>query len=500
MVNTTNESNLAKGVEIPQSEIRNPQSDNPQSNNPQSNVPVSVLIVDDNPAKRTAMTAALDGMDIEIVTADSGMAALRKLLEQEFAVVLLDVNMPIMDGFETATMIRRRPRTEHMPIIFVTAERLEESARMQGYELGAVDYLLSPVLPYILRSKVAVFADLYRLRERSYRDNEDLLEKSERIARQSLMLESAARFKNEFFASLSHELRTPLNSILGFSQILKDGVMGELTSQQQKQAALIYSSGQHLLALINDSLDLSKVEAGKLALEPAEIELPSLLNNCLLMLREQAAKRRIQLALEIEPGLETLTADERKLRQVLYNLLSNAVKFTAECGRISVTARRAQRAMGKEARCAGVEIAVEDNGIGIAATDMDKLFQPFSQIDASLVHRQNGTGLGLMMVKKLVELHGGGVEVTSEVGKGSRFSFWLPLRPGEPFTQPSPQPSGRTTSHSTKPASEQVAGYPASGRGVRDSAGEGEGSPRSKAGDRGKSSPGKAKGSGKKNA
>src|SRR3989338_5054746 len=175
MVNTTNESNLAKGVEIPQSEIRNPQSDNPQSNNPQSNVPVSVLIVDDNPAKRTAMTAALDGMDIEIVTADSGMAALRKLLEQEFAVVLLDVNMPIMDGFETATMIRRRPRTEHMPIIFVTAERLEESARMQGYELGAVDYLLSPVLPYILRSKVAVFAELHRLhimlREQSIRDD-----------------------------------------------------------------------------------------------------------------------------------------------------------------------------------------------------------------------------------------------------------------------------------------------------------------------------------------
>jgi len=412
MVNTTNESNLAKGVEIPHSEIRNP-----QSSVPQSNVPASVLIVDDNPAKLAALAAALDGMDIEIVTATSGTEALRKLLAQEFAAVLLDVNMPIMDGFETATMIRSRPRTEHLPIIFVTAERLSEDARTQGYELGAVDYILSPVLPYILRAKVAVFADLYRLREQ--------------IARQNLVLGSVSRFKNEFFANLSHELRMPLNSILSFSQVLKDGVMGKLTPQQQKQAALIYSSGRQLLALINDSLDLSKVEAGKLALELAEFKLPPLLNNCLLMLREQAAKHRIQLTLDIEPGLETITADERKLRQALYNLLANAVKFTNDCGRISVTARRTQRAIGKDARCEAVEIAVEDNGIGIAAADMPKLFQPFVQLGAAPARRQDGTGLGLVMAKRLVELHGGKIEATSEVGKGSRFSFWLPLHRGE---------------------------------------------------------------------
>ena len=201
MVNA-NESNLENGVEIPQSAI----------SNPQSNIPVSVLIVDDNHAKLTAMEAALEGMDIEIVTATSGMEALRKLLGQDFAVVLLDVNMPIMDGFDTAMMIRRRPRSEHLPILFITAERFTDDARLKGYELGAVDYILSPVLPQILRAKVAVFADLHRLREQSYRYGEELLGKNEEIARQNLMLEQASRMKSEFLANMSHELRTPLNS------------------------------------------------------------------------------------------------------------------------------------------------------------------------------------------------------------------------------------------------------------------------------------------------
>jgi len=185
MVNTTNESNLAKGVEIPHSEIRNP-----QSNTPQSNVPVSVLIVDDNPAKLIALEAALMGMDIGIVTATSGTEALHNLLEQEFAAVLLDVNMPVMDGFETAEMIRLRPKSEHLPILFITAERITDDARLQGYELGAVDYILSPILPQILRSKVAVFADLYRLREQIARQNLEMKKQLNELRRYNAILES----------------------------------------------------------------------------------------------------------------------------------------------------------------------------------------------------------------------------------------------------------------------------------------------------------------------
>lgn len=399
------------------------------------NIPVSILIVDDNPAKLSGLVATLDGMETEIVTATSGREALRKLLKQDFAVVLLDVNMPIMDGFETAKMIRSRPRSEHLPIIFITAEALADDARLRGYEIGAVDYILSPVLPQILRAKVATFADLYRLREQSYRYGEELLGKNEEIARQNLMLEQASRMKSEFLANMSHELRTPLNAIIGFSELLKDGVTGKLTKAQQEQAALIFTSGQHLLALINDILDLSKIEAGKLAIERTEFSLPSLLNNGLTMLREKAYKHRIQLTLVIEPGLETLNADERKLKQVLYNLLSNAVKFTDDGGHVGVTARRSHRTGGEGHEIEVVEIAVEDNGIGIAAADMSKLFNPFVQLDASLARRYEGTGLGLVMVKRLVELHGGSVEVTSEVGKRSCFSFWLPSKRG-PETAP----------------------------------------------------------------
>ncbi|MDP2794553.1 MAG: ATP-binding protein [Sulfurisoma sp.] len=393
----------------------------------ENHIPVSVLIVDDNPAKLIALEAALAGMDIGIVTAASGMEALRKLLAQDFAAVLLDVNMPIMNGFETAEMIRRRPRSEHLPILFITAERFTDEALLQGYEIGAVDYILSPVLPRILRAKVAAFADLYRLREQSCRHGEELLKKNEEIERQNLMLEEASRMKSEFLANMSHELRTPLNAIIGFSELLKDGITGKLTDEQQKQAALIFDSGQHLLSLIDDILDLSKIEAGNLVLKPTELSLPSLLDNSLTMLHEKALKHRIQLQLTIEPGLETIGGDGRKLKQVLYNLLANAVKFTDDGGRVSVTARRSRRAGAEGREIETVEIAVEDTGIGIAAADIAKLFNPFVQLDASLARRYEGTGLGLMMVKNLVELHGGGVEVTSEIGRGSRFSFWLPV-------------------------------------------------------------------------
>ena len=395
-----------------------------------AHIPAGVLIVDDNPDKLTALAAALAGLDVEIVTAPSGRAALSQLLARDFAVVLLDVNMPIMDGFETAETIRLRPKSEHLPIIFVTAERFADEARLKGYGLGAVDYILSPVLPQILRAKVATFADLYRLREQSRRHGEELFRKNEEIARQNLVLEEASRMKSEFLANMSHELRTPLNSIIGFAELLKDGVAGELTKTQQEHATLIHDGGQHLLAVINDILDLSKVEAGRMDFEPAELGLASRLNASLAMLREKALKRRVQLALEIEPGLETIQADERKFKQVLYNLLSNAIKFTPVGGRVGVAAKRARRADDTGREFEAVEIAVEDTGIGIAAEDLARLFQPFMQFDASLARRHEGAGLGLAMVKRLVELHGGGVEVASEVGKGSRFSFWLPLQPG----------------------------------------------------------------------
>ena len=265
-----------------------------------------------------------------------------------------------------------------------------------------------------------------------------------RLAKKNAELEHANRMKSEFLANMSHELRTPLNAIIGFSEVLRDGLLGDLTDQQRGFLSDIYDSGKHLLSLINDILDLSKVEAGKIALDLEPAHLPALLANSLAIVREQASSRRIRLSVEPIEGLEWIEADVRKVKQIVYNLLSNAVKFAVEGGDVTLRARRVPRAEvgalagawpGRSMPLAAsgfaefLELAVTDNGIGIAAADFDHLFEPFSQIDSSLARKFEGTGLGLAMVKLLSELHGGTVAVQSAIGEGSRFTAWLPLRP-----------------------------------------------------------------------
>lgn len=390
-------------------------------------ITVSVLVVDDDSKKRTAIVSALEGMDIEIVTVSCGKDALRQLLIKDFAMVLLDVNMPIMDGFETATLIRSRPRSEHLPILFITSDRLDDYERLKGYQIGAVDYIFSPVLPQVLRAKVAVFADLHRLKEQSFRYSEELQIKNEKIARQNTILEEGSRIKSEFLATMSHELRTPLNAIIGFSELLKDGVTGPLSNLQKEHIRLIYNSGQHLLSLINDILDLSKVEAGKLVLQPTLFNLKSMLENSLALFHEKANKSRLKLSLELEPTVCTLYADERKIKQILYNLLSNAVKFSREGGRVYLKTGLTKKVNKEGKEVSAIVISVKDEGIGIAKENFPKLFKPFAQIDSSLTRHYEGTGLGLALVKRLVELHGGEITLTSQLQKGSCFSFWLPL-------------------------------------------------------------------------
>jgi len=270
----------------------------------------------------------------------------------------------------------------------------------------------------------------------------DLQAHTRLIARKNVELEQANAMKSKFLANMSHELRTPLNAIIGFSEILKDGIAGPLEAQQKDFIADIHNGGQHLLALINDILDLSKVEAGMMALEPEPVAIERILPASLSVVKERALKHRLHLALSVDPALGSFAADPRKLKQIVYNLLSNAVKFTPDGGSVSVAARRMPRAaVALPEGVAGMlvppaddgaaefcEIAVTDSGIGIAAEHLDKLFQPFVQIDSSLARKYEGTGLGLSMVKNLAQLHGGAVGVTSEPGRGSRFTVWLPLR------------------------------------------------------------------------
>jgi len=233
--------------------------------------------------------------------------------------------------------------------------------------------------------------------------------------------ETANRAKSDFLANMSHELRTPLNHIIGFTEMVVDKRLGDLKTRQQKYLNNVLQSGWHLLSLVNDILDLSKVEAGKLELVPGPVNLKHLLQNSLVMVKEKAAKHGIRLSLDVDGVPESITADERKLKQIIYNLLSNAVKFTPDRGRVQCEAR-----LSDENR--DIEISVTDTGIGIQPDDLKRIFDPFEQVDGSSSRRFEGTGLGLSLTKKLVELHGGRIRAESDgVGKGAAFRFSIPL-------------------------------------------------------------------------
>jgi signal transduction histidine kinase len=236
-------------------------------------------------------------------------------------------------------------------------------------------------------------------------------------------IEAANRHKSEFLANMSHELRTPLNAIIGFSEVLGERMFGELNDKQAEYTEDILTSGRHLLSLINEILDLSKVEAGRMELEVATFDLPLAIDNARTFVRERAAKHGINLDVTVDERLGDFVGDERKIKQILLNLLSNAVKFTPEGGRIGINARQID---------GSVEISVTDTGIGIAPEDQAKIFEEFRQVGGDYAHKKEGTGLGLTLAKKFVELHGGKIWVESEVGKGSTFSFTLPERSSPP--------------------------------------------------------------------
>ena len=278
------------------------------------------------------------------------------------------------------------------------------------------------------------------------RDMTEMKRYEQTLHQKNVELEASSRMKSEFLANMSHELRTPLNAIIGFSEVLRDGLMGEMTEKQRGFIGDIFSSGNHLLSLINDILDLSKVEAGTMMLDLESVHVSSLFANSLSIIREKAVARHIRLGIETAPEVGSFQADARKVKQIAYNLLSNAVKFTVEGGQVNLRVDRVSRA--EVGRLSGswagrsfpladnefaefLKISVTDSGIGISPEALQHLFKPFSQIDSGLARKYEGTGLGLAMVKLLAELHGGAVAVESEVDKGSCFTVWLPLRASE---------------------------------------------------------------------
>jgi two-component system, NtrC family, sensor kinase len=240
------------------------------------------------------------------------------------------------------------------------------------------------------------------------------------LEEKSQELEAASRHKSEFLANMSHELRTPLNAIIGFSEVLGERMFGELNAKQAEYIQDILSSGRHLLALINDILDLSKVEAGRMELDLSRFDLPAAIGSAVILVRERATRHGLTLELSVDDHLGAFVGDERKIRQVLLNLLSNAIKFTPEGGRITVRAVAANGA---------VEVSVADTGIGIAPEDQDAIFEAFQQVGTDYARKREGTGLGLALAKRFVELHAGRIWVKSQLGEGSTFTFTLPVRP-----------------------------------------------------------------------
>ena len=294
------------------------------------------------------------------------------------------------------------------------------------------------------------------------RDMTELKRFEQTLQQKNVELEDASRMKSEFLANMSHELRTPLNAIIGFSEVLRDGLMGEMTDKQRGFIGDIFNSGKHLLSLINDILDLSKVEAGKMLLDLEPVQVASLFVNSLSIVREKAAIRHIRLSMDVAEDLGFIQADARKVKQIVYNLLSNAVKFTVDGGQVVMRATRVPRSevgaasgpwLGRSFLLQPdnmfgefLKISVTDSGIGITPEGLERLFKPFSQIDSGLARKFEGTGLGLAMVKLLAELHEGAVAVESAVGEGSCFTVWLPLREADDtgLVQPKAPPRARS--------------------------------------------------------
>jgi signal transduction histidine kinase len=286
--------------------------------------------------------------------------------------------------------------------------------------LIAEDQLVGALI--VMRKRIGMFAAEEVTLLQTFATQSALAIQNARLFREiedtSRQLEVASQHKSEFLANMSHELRTPLNAIIGFSEVLTDRMFGELNEKQEEYLKDIYASGTHLLSLINDILDLSKIEAGRMELELTEFDLPTAIENALMLVRERAGRRSIALRTNIDDRLGQIQADERKIRQVVLNLLSNAIKFTPEGGWIEV---------GAVSKDGSVEIAVSDTGIGIAPEDQEKVFEEFRQVGTA-DKKVEGTGLGLTLCRKFVELHGGKIWVKSQLGAGSTFTFTVPVR------------------------------------------------------------------------
>ena len=339
------------------------------------------------------------------------------------SVEVLPINRDSISG--RALLERRTIEVDDMLAAGAEYPLSVEIARRSGHRTVVVVPLFREGKPFgtilLRRQEVRPFSERELALLRTFGDQAAIALENVRLFREiedkSRQLEVANKHKSEFLANMSHELRTPLNAIIGFSEVLLEKMFGEINAKQQDYLSDIHSSGRHLLALINDILDLSKIEAGRMELEPSDFDVPTALQNAMTLVRERAQRHGIALSLNIDPSVRELRADERKFKQILVNLLSNAVKFTPDGGQVALRARPVDR---------GLEVSVSDTGIGIAPEDQEKVFEEFRQVGGDYKTKQEGTGLGLALARRFVELHRGVITVQSELGKGATFTFTIP--------------------------------------------------------------------------
>jgi len=387
-----------------------------------------ILVVNDDPASLLALTSLLDGRADEgnysVLSARSGQEALRQVLLHDFAVILLDVNMPGMDGFETAEAIHQRARSADIPIIFVTAFLADEIDRLKAYQRGAADFLFTPVIPQILHAKVSVFVTLAMKNEELKRQAEKLSQHAAELTATNSRLvleveerraaERKSHAKDEFLAMLGHELRNPLSAISSASSLI--GVPGAAPDILVRARAIIQRQSRHLSRIVDDLLDLSRAMSGKILLARQPTDLSTLVSSCLETFRATGRTGGYRIGVELAPGW--VDGDPTRLEQIVSNLLDNALKYTPGGGSIDISLAR----NGDD-----IVLTVRDSGVGIPSELLPQVFDVFVQGAISIDRSQGGLGIGLSLVRRLVELHGGSVAAESAgAGLGSCFMIRLP--------------------------------------------------------------------------
>lgn len=369
-----------------------------------NDVTVKILIVDDRPENLLSLESIIEGPNREIIKANSGNEALKLALSHEFGLILTDVQMPEMDGFEMVEILRINPKMRLVPVIFVTAISKEEKFVHKGYHEGAVDYLFKPLDPTIVAAKTDVFVTLYKQKKLLELQNQELLELN--------------KTKNKFLGMAAHDLRNPLSVIQYYTQALIEDGENELSDELKKKASVIDITSRFTLGIVNELLDVTKIESGTFEIAKRNVDVNDLIDHSVKINNIFADQKEIELNYSVAENLPEVALDEGKMNQVLNNLISNAIKYSPEKTKVEI---KAIESFDK------LIITVQDQGQGIPKEEIEKLFKPFETTSVKATAGEKSTGLGLTIVAKIIEAHEGTIEVESRVGEGSLFRISVPI-------------------------------------------------------------------------